>query len=462
MITIKLKNATSKVIGATPEIKQLIWDTCSYDISKNMKYMPKYNDNWETRKSVYDKRTNLFPTGLIPQLHRALTLNNVPIHYDDIRDKTAIKGKEVTTSITLRDYQQEAVDIAIKKQRGVLVLPVGAGKTVIAIALVAKLGVPSLFLTNSSDMLTQLKSEIERFTGMEVSTYGAGKKDIGFYTVATFQALGALMKRNPMTGLQEFSDYFKAMIIDEYHHSTASTYLNSLLKMEGILFRYGLTATLSREDDSERILASLTGDIIYTIKKDILVKKGFLVPATIKFIPMMQNMGGDASDYHDLYDRNIVDNAVRNIEICEQAQTLIKEGRKVLILVTKVRHGEAIAKALGLQFISGKTGKKIREKAKEDLKTGNIQALVTSSIFDEGIDIPFVSGVVLAGGGKSKAKTIQRVGRALRPKQGKKDAIIIDFMDSGNGITYRHSMQRMTVYKQEEWDVEISAKSMFR
>ena len=91
--------------------------------------------------------------------------------------------------------------------------------------------------------------------------------------------------------------------------------------------------------------------------------------------------------------------------------------------------------------------------AVERLKRGEL-AIIASTIFDEGVDIPEVGSLILAVGGKSTIKTLQRVGRALRPKKGENEVEIYDFIDWGNKYLLSHSRQRLQDYMDEGFHID--------
>jgi superfamily II DNA or RNA helicase len=103
--------------------------------------------------------------------------------------------------------------------------------------------------------------------------------------------------------------------------------------------------------------------------------------------------------------------------------------------------------------LSGKDTAKVRRAAIARLQDGSLHALIATTIFDEGVDIPELKKVILASGGKSQVKLIQRVGRAVRLANGKTEAMIVDFQDAHNPTLKRHAAARRKVYKEQEFDV---------
>lgn len=91
----------------------------------------------------------------------------------------------------------------------------------------------------------------------------------------------------------------------------------------------------------------------------------------------------------------------------------------------------------------------------QELQDGRIDAILCTTVFDEGIDVPELKTVILAGGGKSPVKARQRVGRGLRLHDSKSEVLIIDFMDEHGKYLHRHSKERLKVWRAEGFDVEL-------
>jgi len=149
--------------------------------------------------------------------------------------------------------------------------------------------------------------------------------------------------------------------------------------------------------------------------------------------------------------------------VLEAAQTLVKKGYQTLVLFSSLKHGkilyEAFKKHMKCAILDGSNDKEEREKVKKDLQEHKIDCVLASRIFDIGVDIPSLSGLVIACCGKSTVKALQRVGRVIRKYPGKKFAVIIDFADQAPFLD-THSRTRFRIYTSEEgfdvsWPTEI-------
>ena len=161
----------------------------------------------------------------------------------------------------------------------------------------------------------------------------------------------------------------------------------------------------------------------------------------------------ESSHYKTIYKNYIVENEIRNNLILKWTQRLSEQGYKTLLLYSGLSHGkylyEQLSQALPCALLSGKDDIGIRDKAKANLEEGKIKVILASSIFDIGLDLPCLSGLVLAGGGESKIKGLQRLGRVIRNYPGKKQAAIVDFIDNAKYLI-DHSKIRYKIYTSEE------------
>jgi superfamily II DNA or RNA helicase len=123
-------------------------------------------------------------------------------------------------------------------------------------------------------------------------------------------------------------------------------------------------------------------------------------------------------------------------------------------LVTQVTHGKILYKKIKkfdskVQLLTGEVNCDLRTKLIKQMKNGDLNIIIGTSLADEGLDIPILDTLILAGGGKSSVKALQRVGRILRLHQDKNNPIVIDFNDNAKFLL-SHSRKRWSIYKTEE------------
>jgi superfamily II DNA or RNA helicase len=135
----------------------------------------------------------------------------------------------------------------------------------------------------------------------------------------------------------------------------------------------------------------------------------------------------------------------------------------MLILVKTIEQGKFIQHlydmahpgSLKAPILTGKSSADQRRKAARDMNSGKMLFVIATTIFDEGVDIPQLRKVILASGGKSHVKLLQRAGRGLRIAEGKEEVIIVDFMDKHHALLLKHSKLRQKVWKEQGFELQI-------
>ena len=130
--------------------------------------------------------------------------------------------------------------------------------------------------------------------------------------------------------------------------------------------------------------------------------------------------------------------------ICERARQLADEGRRIYIHTERVVHGKILSSMLKAPFVYSKS--RDRDETIDSFKKGYTNVLI-STLLSEGIDIPEISAIILASGGKSEVAVIQRIGRALRPDPKFNNAIVVDIADKGRYLG-EHALIRYSLYVQ--------------
>ncbi len=187
------------------------------------------------------------------------------------------------------------------------------------------------------------------------------------------------------------------------------------------------------------------GPTIHLVTAKELAEQGYLVPADV-FLIRMPKPPHSYKKWPEAVRYGIVENFTRNKRIVELARHLMTKQRgPVVIMVERLAHGETLARELGTDFIAGNAPTGYRRAAWEGLRDGNLKVMVTSKIADEGLDIPPLAFLILAGGGKAPHLTVQRVGRGMRVAKGKDRLFVFDFLDAGKYLG-KHAKQRAATY----------------
>jgi superfamily II DNA or RNA helicase len=472
-----IKNNADKA-GANEEWKK-DWDGTISAVCWNAKYC-----------HCHTKKKGLhFHTGLLTKAVDFLRSQNVPFRRVDLRQLTPKTDRyTMSPEFEHRDYQLEVVDKVVGVNggkgisRGIIKCATGGGKTGMAAAILAGIGVsPTIFYVTSIDLLRQAKDEIEKFvwengSSVKVGMVGGGKKDIRDITVMTVQtavrALGGVWVKydeedvtKDETDISDVKEDVRnlihncrLMICDEVQHWAAETC--QIISDSSVLcqYRYGLSATPWRDQGDDILIDACFGKCIVDISASFLIKRGYLMKPTICFSRINNMRGMGKTSYANVYKQAIVENEARNAEIVTMARRFYESDRKILILVKQIAHGKLLEKLIPDSiFMHGSTGKKKRQKHLDIMRQGLPQITIASVIFDEGIDCKPLDTLILAGGGKSPTRALQRIGRILRPYPDKKTAIAIDFMDNCKYMQ-AHSAKRADIYEtEEEFIIEMMA-----
>ena len=462
-------------------VKHELDRTLSY-YADGYQFSPRFKRKmWDGRVRLFSKATQVFQTGCFFIISQILQKHQIEFCIEDKRVQVSsgeclpVYGKEI------RDYQEEAIKALLGKARGILLAATGAGKTFIIANVVARLNLPTVIYTHTCDLLHQMKDEIEGMLKIECGQLGDGIVNIRRINVATMQTvsralLGKYEKEDDEdvaddfeTDIEPYKDRIAKMvkecnvaIVDETHHASASSIQAIMNASEKAYYRYGVTATL-REKGDDLLIHSVLGRIVYTVRASELIKKGWLVRPTIYFYEVENDLKAQEGTYRQVYKTCIVENDYRNRLILDSALKFFRGGKKILILVRQIDHGTMLARELDKDmqvcFLQSKVNSIVRKQILTDFKEGRLDCLIATQLADEGLDIPILDAVILAGSGKSKIKAFQRIGRAIRKFPGKDKAYIVDFMDKAHYLE-KHSEERLKIYQtEEEFIIKIQKKS---
>lgn len=463
--TIIISGADARIDGLVPS--QPIIDVTSY-LTPGYRFMPRFKRGfWDGRTKLYRQQTRTFPTGLLEDVREALEDSGIKVLIEDKRSMPALPVLDDSWGEKLKlegvsfdypyDFQPNVAKIMMEKQRGVVAIATNGGKTEIACLVTAALRQPTLFMVPGKELLYQtaerFRTRLRLDTGA-CGTIGDGSWSPGSWvTVATVQTLfqGLAKPR-----VQDFLKRTQMVFADECHHVGSDSWYQ-VLRACPAYFRYGLSGTpLKRTDGADLRLVGATGPVIAEIRNKDLIERGISNPVEIQFLKITEPEIPRGVEYADAYKIGIVENPYRNKAFCKLAEQFVAEGRMIMILVREIDHGLRLDKGLWTyckftphQFISGKESSDIRRKALSDFRKGDLPIIIATSILDEGVDIPNIDVLMLAGSGKSSIKTLQRVGRGLRRGGTAGKLIVVDTADFQNNYLLKHSLQRMEDYKGE-------------
>jgi DNA excision repair protein ERCC-3 len=304
---------------------------------------------------------------------------------------------------------------------GVIVLPCGAGKTVVGIQVMSLVGTKTLILTTNTVAVRQWREELldkTELTPDQVSEYTGDQKKVSPVTITTYQML--TWRRSKTGEFEHFSLFSREnwglVVYDEVHLLPAPVFrVTADLQARR---RLGLTATLVREDGKEDEVFCLIGPKRYDVPWKVLEHQGFIAAAhcTEVRVPLESNL---KQAYMAASARNKFRVASENPAKTRVIEQLIEKhhGGRILIIGQYIDQLNALARHLGAPLITGKTPNVEREKLYDGFRNGAIGVLIVSKVGNFAIDLPEANvAIQISGTFGSRQEEAQRLGRILRPK----------------------------------------------
>lgn len=374
---------------------------------------------------------------------------------DDVLDLVPCPNMAVKT--VAREYQEKALVAWERAGRwGVVVLPTGAGKTLVALKAMAKES-PAIVIVPTLDLLEQWKEKVKEELGVEAGVYCGGEHRLGCVTIATYDT--AYIRA------AELGNRFKLVVFDEVHHLASPGY-SQIADMFACPMRMGLTATFEREDGLHKELVRLVGGKVFEMRPDSM-KGTHLADYVLKRINVSLTPAEEAQydtdmetyrtylsehhiilrtprDFQRLVMRSGRDRAARDAILARHRarMTALNSQSKLDALADVLKehtddrviifteHNDLvyrISREFLIPFITYTTSKEERSLNLDRFKSGQYSVIVTSKVLDEGVDVPDASvGVILSGTG-SRREFVQRLGRILR-KKGDKKAVLYEIV----------------------------------
>jgi DNA excision repair protein ERCC-3 len=353
---------------------------------------------------------------------RAPLLEGDPLTFS-LREET-LAGK----SFSLRNYQEEAARIFYGGGHpgsgyGTVVLPCGAGKTVVGMAAMELLKTSTLILTTNVAAVHQWIDELLDKTSLteeDLGEYTGSNKNIRPVTVATYQILVWRPDReSPFPHFDIFRKHRWGLIIYDEVHLLPAPIFRVTAEIQAIR-RLGLTATLVREDGREQDVFSLVGPKRYDVPWKELEQKGWIAEAACYEIRL--DMPRDLRTEYAVADkRRKFRLASENPGKLEAAVQIVENHREesVMVIGQYLSQLHDIAERLDAPVITGKTPNPRREEIYRAFRSGEIRVIVVSKVANFAIDLPDASvAIQVSGSFGSRQEEAQRLGRILRPKKG--------------------------------------------
>jgi DNA excision repair protein ERCC-3 len=319
----------------------------------------------------------------------------------------------------MRAYQQEAVDGFWHGGSGVVVLPCGAGKTIVGAAAMAEAKATTLILVTNTVAARQWRDELLRRTTLtedEIGEYSGSRKEIRPVTIATYQVMTTRRK-----GVYQHLELFDArdwglIIYDEVHLLPAPIFrFTADIQARR---RLGLTATLVREDGREGDVFSLIGPKRYDAPWKDIEAQGYIAPADCVEVRVTlderERLAYATAEPEDRY--RLAATTWRKTKVVD-ALLRRHEGEHVLVIGQYLDQLHELAEHLGAELITGETTVRKRQELYERFRSGDLRVLVVSKVANFSVDLPEAAvAIQVSGSFGSRQEEAQRLGRVLRPK----------------------------------------------
>ncbi len=400
-------------------------------------------------QAVWDARTKCQRAEAMKYSEILEYLHRSKIIFDD-NVMNALPCPELKMKRTLRDYQNDALKAwARAGMRGAIVLPTGAGKTVVALAAISKLSLSTIVIVPTLDLVKQWQNELSEEFGIEVGIYSGLEKRIRSVTVTTYDTV--------YLQAEKLGNIFELVVFDEVHHLASPGY-SKIGECFAARYRLGLTATYERADGLHASLLALCGGKVFELSPASLAgihlsdyehrvikvelaqdEKEDYSREMLRFRAMAGALGMQyrtRDDLRRLVMRSSRDKRARDAllsrararRIAHNSRTKLDALQKILsdhrgqrtIIFTE---NNAMLDEITMRFlvpaVTYRTKKTEREEILGRFRAGAYRTIASSKVLDEGIDVPSASVGIVLGGSGSRREMVQRLGRLLRKEEGK-------------------------------------------
>ncbi|RCV54871.1 DNA repair helicase XPB [Marinitenerispora sediminis] len=319
----------------------------------------------------------------------------------------------------LRDYQREAADGFHAGGSGVVVLPCGAGKTIVGAAAMARTRATTLILVTNTVSVHQWRSELLRRTSLtedEIGEYSGTRKEIRPVTIATYQVMAA-RRKGAYAHLELFDARDWGLIIYDEVHLLPAPIFRMTADLQARR-RLGLTATLVREDGREGDVFSLIGPKRYDAPWKEMENQGWIAPADCVEVRVTltdaERLAYATAEPEDRY-RFCSSTPAKTAVVRELVRR--HDGEQILVIGSYIDQLDELGAALDAPVLKGETRVKERERLFDAFRSGELRTLVVSKVANFSIDLPEAGvAVQVSGSFGSRQEEAQRLGRVLRPK----------------------------------------------
>ena len=452
---IKISNEIT-IIEPTDDIREWIYNTLKV---ANPEYQKKLQLGlWIGRTPKELKLYRVSSNNIIIPYGTYKSLYNTFPHLKDIVtsvDLSQNKHVNYNTDISLYTYQKNAVESLINANGGILKSKAGSGKTRMGIALICRLGLKTLWLTHTNELLNQSYNAAAEFIDKKMlGKITAGKMQISDgITFATVQTLSK-------ADLNALRYEWDLVVVDECNRCSGTvnkaTMFSKVLNNLAARYKYGLSATLHRADGLIKCTYTLLGGVAHTVPDNVVKTMRVEIKRCDTSVKISkQCLDTDGTLVYAKLINYLAEHKRRNDIIAMDIEDLADKGHSIILLSDRVEHLNTIYDNIMSKYqddtviLHGKIKKADREQALKEMRNKEKHILLaTYQLAKEGLDVPCLDRLLLATPVKDYAIEVQSVGRIARVCEGKGTPVVYDYVDD---IGFLENMweKRCTSYKKD-------------
>ena len=419
----------------------------------------------------WDERVLAYRAPAFKYREIVLFLREKKIIFDDYARKFSVESFFLKNKILPRTFQKEAIKEWFKEKLGVVSLPTGSGKTILSVMLIQKIGRPTLVHVPTIDLMRQWKNVLTQYFNIPIGLLGGGFNEIKTITVATYDSA--------LIHVENKGNIFGFLVFDECHHLPSEQFQYAAISSIAP-FRLGLSATPERSDGKESFLYELCGPLRYEKHIDQL-SGGTLAPYEVKTIEVkmrpsdrekyenarenyisfirksrinFQNPNGwriflkrtsESPQGREAFKAYLLQKKLSQASVAKEEiiWDLFKKhrGDRILIFTQDNEMAYRIGRNFFLPVITHLTKFVERESFLKCFKSGEYPVLITSKVLNEGVDVPEANVAVIVSGSGSIREHVQRLGRILRARPGKR-AILYELVSRDTGEYFTNQRRR--------------------
>ena len=483
-VTIEKLDEVYMRVFADPSIEQELADFFTYEYP-GAKFTPQFRARlWDGKVRLYDQVRKTLYIGLLEYVEKFCETNQYQIQYKtDIRTTNGIRldvteqfvrALKLPEKIEIRDYQLDAIQTALDKDRTLLLSPTGSGKSFIIYSILrwhVNAGRKAIIVVPTTSLVEQLHADFKDYSSVNgwnvdrnvQKLYSGFSRDFtSNVLITTWQSIYL----QPKAWFKQFNVIFG----DEAHNFKAKSLIGVMEKMDAIPYRIGTTGTLDNKKIHRLVLEGVFGSVHRVTTTKALMDSNNLATLNITCVILKyseqirkeRNKNSYQEEMDFLVGNESRNKFIRNLAVNSKGNTLVlfqyveKHGKLLYELIKNKVHEDR-----KIFFVYGGTETADRE-AIRHITEGESDAIIIASYgtFSTGINIPSIENVIFASPSKSKIRNLQSIGRGLRLKDGKTSCNLYDLADdlhwkSWKNHTLNHAAERYKTYAEEEFKIKL-------